>query len=70
MRDIPKVIRDELDALTSRGVSWEVSPGKKHIKVKVLGQLVGILSRGHNEREPRAALNLRSSIRRAAGEAR
>lgn len=66
--EIPKLVQDELDALTERGIQWSVEGGSKHLKLVVAGRLIGIFSRGKNDRDDRTIKNLRSSVRRAARE--
>ena len=67
--EIPKLVQDELDLLTEKGIAWRVEKGAKHLKLVIAGRLVGIFSRGKNDRDDRTIKNLRSSVRRAAREA-
>ncbi len=67
--EIPKLVQDELDALSEKGIAWRIEKGAKHLKLVVAGRLVGIFSRGKNDRDDRTIKNLRSSVRRAAREA-
>lgn len=66
--EIPKLVQDELDELTEKGIPWSVEKGAKHLKLVVAGRLIGIFSRGKNDRDDRTIKNLRSSVRRAARE--
>lgn len=55
-------------ALEETGLPWDISPGRRHLHVRLAGKLVGIMPRGSGNESGRAVLNLRSQIRRAAKE--
>lgn len=64
MLKIPDVVKKELDGLI---VPWEIKPGARHHKIFVNGKFCAILPMGRpTQRAPRADLNIRSQIRRAA----
>lgn len=65
---IPKTIKRELEAT---GHPWSVDKGKRHLKVRLCGRMVGILpgdGKGHSA--DRAAKNIVAQIRRAARDLR
>ncbi len=62
------VLRTIENDLKSTGLPWEIATGKKHLKVRLDGRMVGILPKCGKDREgdPRALKNVRAQIRRAA----
>lgn len=55
--------------LADTGLPWALEAGARHLKVKLVGRLVGIIPlNGRNEADRRARLNIRAQIRRAARE--
>lgn len=58
------------DALKATGLPYAFEPGKKHLKIKLDGHMVGILPlkglAGSNEGARRATLNTVSQIRRVS----
>lgn len=53
-------------ALTESGLAWDIVPGGRHLKVRLVGRLVGILPRGKSPDGLRAEKNIVAQIRRAA----
>lgn len=67
-RRTPKSLKRELDRT---GMPWEIEPGRKHYKVKLDGQIVGVLPQGSGYQEGSAAQRvLFARIRRYAREGR
>jgi hypothetical protein len=65
MREMPKIILDELEKIDRS--RWAVESGAGHAKLKIDGKLVGVFSRsGNGKRESytRDSMNVRSQIRR------
>lgn len=61
-----EVLRPELERT---GLPWRIENGRRHKKIILAGQLVGIIpmsGKGSLARGCRAVLNIRSQIRRAA----
>lgn len=68
MRRVPKEVEDELNAT---GLPWGVELGGKHVKIKLVGRLVGILPlNGRNIQQANSVpmKNTIAQIRRAARE--
>lgn len=65
MARIAGCIEREIEALGDR---VRIEPGKKHNKIYVDGKFIAILPLGGSfcDRAPKAALNIRAQIRRAA----
>lgn len=54
--------------LKETGLPYSIEKGSRHRKIKPAGRLVGIYPMGGKGDHKRAALNIRSQIRRAARE--
>lgn len=63
-------LRQEIEALLREtGLPWSVELGTRHFKIKLDGQLVGIMPKGAgSSADKRPWFNLRAQIRRAAKE--
>jgi hypothetical protein len=61
-------VHDEImETLSTCGLPYELKTGRKHIHIKLMGRLVGILPRSSNDKVfDRAHKNVLSQIRRAA----
>jgi len=63
-----KLLEQFIPTLNGCGLPWTCERGTKHLKIKICGQLVGILPCGahtrHGDSNPRATLNIHAQIRR------
>lgn len=55
-------------ALEETGLPWGVEQGRGHIKIRLSGHLVGVMTAGSKPADPRAEKNVISQIRRKAEE--
>ena len=67
MLKLDKSIRGALDAT---GLPWTIEDGGKHCKIRLAGRLVGVFSKGKNDKFARTVLNTISNIRRLERELR
>jgi len=55
-------------ALEETGLPWDIEQGRGHLKIKLSGHLVGVMTAGSKPAGPRSERNLISQIRRKAAE--
>ncbi len=55
-------------ALEETGLPWDIEQGRGHLKIKLSGHLVGVMTAGSKPADPRAEKNVISQIRRKAAE--
>lgn len=63
---MPKCEDMIMDELEATGLPYEIRPAKSHRQVRLCGRMCGILPLKQVSEDKRAALNVRSQIRRAA----
>ena len=64
---VPSPIRNVLD---SSGMPWLLEIGKKHMKIKLAGRLVGVLPHSPQRESDREVINTVAQIRRRVAEMR
>lgn len=55
-------------ALGETGLPWDIEQGRGHLKIKLAGHLVGVMTAGSKPAGQRAERNVISQIRRKAAE--
>ena len=55
-------------ALKKTGLPWEIEQARGHLKIKLSGYLVGVMTAGSKPADPRAEKNVISQIKRKAAE--
>lgn len=57
-----------IKVLEETGLPWGIEQGRGHLKIRLSGHLVGVMTAGSKPADPRAEKNVISQIRRKAEE--
>lgn len=57
-----------IKVLEETGLPWDIEQGRGHLKIRMSGHLVGVMTAGSKPADPRAEKNVISQIRRKAAE--